>query len=424
MKLNHHPIFLAFLIPFLSSCALLTQNTNTLTVLHYNILELDSTKIQGDQGHEQKKALSKFLKSLHEDVRPNVLSFNEMQYDLRGVPHDNYQTEGKNAQLFTEKHFPINEGPHGNSAEEKWSYSFDQANTGNKAKKYKSNYPTPHGPLPKNKRFYADQVNYGLFPGQYSTALATTFPILKKTVITKLKWKEFNPKINLSSFRDGRGKRLPKDMELFDKNFTDTVIDFYGKEVHLISLHTVPSYHFGNKKSPNYHRNRDQLRFLEWYLTGKTAISVKLNDIQPLPKGSTYVAVGDWNTDIQDQKNLGSKVLRRLAQTERLFPTEGVSFETGGFSKQVRRMLLDYIFHSPDLMMKEAMVHLPKEKRLFLGCGEESLSQKEEPGRVWVTAKNKDGKLCHYTVSEKYFTAKKASDHFPLSATFVLKKNL
>lgn len=417
-------LFLVFLpvVLLFSNCALLQPRSEELKILHYNIWEYDSSKIQGDHEIEQQKALSVFLKRIQKSYSPNIISLNEIQFDKTSVPTSDFKTEGKNLDLILKKHFPLPK-----EHKDQWSVQFAEANTGKKARKYKGSYLTPNSTLPKNKRAYADQVNYGLFPGQYSSGLATTFAVLKKTVIKDLTWKKFNPKIKLTSFRDGVGKRLPKDMTLFDKTFTDTVIDFYGKEVHVISLHTVPSYHFGNKRSPNYHRNRDQLRFLEWYLTGKTDILVdlKTESITPLKEGATYVAVGDWNTDLNDPKNLGSKVLRRLANTGRLFPTEGVTFETPGYSKKRRTMLLDYLFHSPDLLLKEANVLRPKEKRLFLGCGKDSLTQKEEPGRVWVTTKGEkaENEVCHYTVSEKYHTAKKASDHFPISAVLVWRPN-
>ena len=78
-----------------------------------------------------------------------------------------------------------------------------------------------------------------------------------------------------SQFTGGDGLPLRSDITLFDKNFTHVILDVEGKDLHVILLHSVPAYHFGNKKSPNYARNADQLRFLEWFLTGKTDRSME-----------------------------------------------------------------------------------------------------------------------------------------------------
>lgn len=402
----------------LSTCALFGSRNKEIRVLHYNIFELDSPKIQGGEGAQQLAALQKFLAPHLKSSQPHLISFNEVQFDRPQVPNATYMTYGQNIQLFMAKLLDQKEA-------KDWQVSFTEANTGAKAKKYKGDYLTSRSKFPKNTRRYADPVNYGLFPGQYSSALASRFPITQKLEVKNLKWKEFNKKVPLSRYRDSNGKKLPPDMELFDKSFNDTIINIDGHPVHVITLHTVPSYHFGNKKSPNYQRNADQLRFLEWYITGKTDIKVKLpsafSHIQPLPKDATYIAMGDWNTDLTNLKNPGSKVLKRLADLGRLFPTDGATHEGGGYGPKRRTMLLDYLFHSNDLFLKEAHVLRPKEKRLFLGCGAKSLTQKEEPGRRWVTFKEK-GKTCHVTVNENFYFAKESSDHFPIAATFELRR--
>lgn len=408
--LNFFPLLLLPII-FFSSCAAIKRFNPSIRVLHYNIYELDSEKL-AEENNEQLRA----VKYLLEDESFNIFSINELQFDRPQTPKAQFITYGENLNKVMEKI----------AGHKKWNTSFFQANTGNKAKKRKGRYVDPKD---KKARKFADPVNYGLFPGQYSSGLATTYEILEKRVITNLPWAVFNPKIkkSLSKFRDGNGKRLPKMMPLFDKNFVDTIIQVEGKKVHLITLHTVPSYHFGNKKSPNYERNADQLRFLEWYLTGKTDFPVDLSKskevISSLQGGETFIAMGDWNTDITNIKNPGSQVLKRLAEKGRLLPSKGeVTHESHGFHPERLKMSLDYIAYSDDLVLEEFKILRPKEGRLFLGCGKDPLPQKEDENREHVSYYDRDKKQkCHLTVSKNFQLAKEASDHFPLLAKFNFK---
>ncbi|MCR9205755.1 MAG: hypothetical protein NXH75_14315 [Halobacteriovoraceae bacterium] len=400
-------LFIALI--FLSSCGAIQKFNPALRVLHYNIFELDSEKLN-QEDHKQIKA----VKLLLEDESFNIFSVNELQFDLPQVPKKTFITYGENLNLL------MNEiGGH-----KSWNTSFFQANTGNLAKKRKGEFLTPSD---KKARRYADPVSYGVFPGQYSSGLATTYEIKKKVVITNLPWKSFNPKVKLNNFRDSKKRRLPKNMPLFDKNFVDTVITVQGKEVHLITLHAVPAYHFGNPKSPNYKRNRDQLRFLEWYLTGITDIDVDPSQFpQPvasLPEGTTFIAMGDWNTDISNKKNPGSLVLARIAKSIHLLPSQGEKTqESKGFNPKRLKMTLDYIAYSDDLKLEEFKVLIPDELRLFLGCGKDPLALKNDENREHVSYFDKEmKKKCHLTVSKKFLTAKNASDHFPLLAKFNFK---
>ncbi len=396
-----------------SSCSLFqglldNQSHNTLRVMHYNVFELDSEKIKD---LEQEKTIFPQMKALRQLLAPydfHLLSINEIQYDTPGAPFPTFHTQGMNLQSLTQWLRP----------DKGWDYHFAQANTGADAKRIsKNSYATSSD---QGARFYADPNNYGLFPGQYSTGLSTRYPVKERIAINELPWREFNPKINLKSFRNGQKGKLPNDLSLFDKVFMDTVIEVNHKRVHVITFHTVPAYHFGNKRSPNYQRNRDQLRFLEWYLTGKTDIPTKDSyaGVSPLTEEDIYIAMGDWNTDI-NEKNPGSAVLKRFAQTERLFPAHSITWEAPNYDPKRLAMRLDYILYSKHLKLHKAQVVRPEEKRILLGCGESSLlASNEESKRSVVSYTDKSGKQCHVSISHDFKMAKDASDHFPLWAEF------
>lgn len=368
------------------------------SVLHFNIKELDSHKIDS-KNNEQIKAVKKVVKNL----TPDFISLNEIQYDYPNIPNSNHKTEGKNVSKLA-KMIGWNDYSH---------QSFHPANTGKNAKKkadgtYHLNAST------REARADADQVNFGVFPGQYSTAGLSKFEILEETIITDLKWKDFNPDLDLSGYKQADGSPLPNDMELFDKNFTDLKVKIEDKEVHIILLHTVPSFGFGNPHSVNDFRNAEQLRFLQWYLTGKTNYKVSLKNINPLPKDSYFLAMGDLNVSIYDKESEGQMVLLNTMKTARSwFKTQENSFtnESGHYGKKPLRLLLDYILVSSNIKIEKAEIMLPKDmSREELGCN------REQPRGA---QSYRDGpRTCYVKVSKEYETFKKASDHYPLYGEF------
>ncbi|MBT5094926.1 MAG: hypothetical protein HOM21_11810, partial [Halobacteriovoraceae bacterium] len=311
---------------------------------HYNIKELDSRKIKfpGDQLKAVKSNLNK--------LDYNILSINEIQFDLPGVPNGDATTLGENLTKL---------GHYLDPEKKSWQQSFNPANTGAEAKRTKKGQFLQTF-KDKGAMKYADPNNFGLFPGQYSTGALFSFKKLSETVISNLSWKKFNPSISLEKFRSASGRPFPSDLQLFDKNFSDVLLEIEGRKVHLILLHTVPSFDFGNERSPNYARNRDQLRFLEWYLTGKSDIEIVLPGIAPLGSDEQFIAVGDWNADYRDQSSLGGAVIRRL-KTKLPFWMEapGHTNQSGGANGEQLKLTLDYIAYSRGLELVEGSIAYP-----------------------------------------------------------------
>ena len=389
-----HILLLLFLFT-ITSCASPLNKKSRINIVHWNIKELTSEKL-----HERENKQLEAVKNILDKFEYNVLSINEMQYDLPNVPTDRFKSVGANADLFAKK---ISKNP------EDMAISFQQANTGNKAKKKEGKYLTR---MTRDARELADQDSFGIFPGQYSSAILSEVPIKEEIIIKDLMWREFNPKVSFDKFRRPNGRRTPTTIELFDKTFTDVVIEVNGHDIHLISLHTVPSFHFGNKKSPNYHRNQDQLRFLEWYLTGGTDIFVKLpkkySHIKPLGPKDKFIAVGDWNTSIYDN-NLGSKVLRRLFKSVELWQKKpGHTHEAQHFGKKRTKLTLDYIAYR-GLELMDAGIYYPNEKEGTC-IKYKDIPKTLKSGRYKI----KDDKCFNQDSVE----LKIASDHFPIWASF------
>ncbi len=377
----------------------LAASAKSFKVVHYNIKELDSTKVIGAKlgKNEQVKQALEVIKELG----PDILSINELQYDYPGVPTNNFHTTGSNLKVLGEL-LNIN-----------FNTSFNPANTGLNSK------PNEHGvyilkPTQEERLKYADQINFGLFPAQYSVGALFKFKKVKEVVISDLKWTDFNTNRDPSIYSDGAGNPLPKDIQLFDKNFTDVTLEIYGRKVHLILLHTVPAFNFGNDNSPNYVRNLDQLEFLKWYLSGKTKVKMGEVNIKPLAKNSTFIAMGDWNVDPKST-NPGASVITELGEKfnywikEHTITYRGSSFAPNGWQSQ-----LDYILLSKDLKTLKSGVFNPAENRVELGC-DKPFSKNLNDKQVLVEySKNK--KTCQVLVSKDAWRARTASDHLAIWA--------
>lgn len=376
--------------------------SDTFTLLHYNIKELDSVKIlQGDKQLE-------YVKKIIQKYDSDLISLNEVQYDNLGIPSSDIKTTGKNLEKLA-KLWSLNNR----------DFSFHPANTGKNAKQ-RSNGEYFIRPHTAEARAHADQVNFGVMPGQYSTGLISKLKIIDQKIISKLKWKDFNPKADFSEYKLANGEPIPNDIELFDKNFSDITVMVGDKKLHVILLHTVPAFGFGNKHSINIFRNAEQLRFLEWYLTGKTDFPVNLK-INSLVQGESYIATGDFNVSISDKKE-GAIVLNRLlANSSPWIAKDKMTFtnESSSFAPKPFRLMLDYIITSKDIETVEGEIIHPVFSREDPDCNKKKYV--EYLNHIPVTY-TQDGKPCKALIHEQYFMFKKASDHYPIWGKFRFKK--
>lgn len=383
-----------FFILLLTSCSLFQPKDNRLKIIHWNIKELDTKKIQ--KADDQMKAVESILSGFDYDV----LSIQEMQYDLQGIPNKYYKTTGQNAETFLKI---LGKDPLDHAI------SFYPSNTGINATKSKDGYYTS---LTRETRKLADQDNYGLFPAQFSTAVISKFPIKEELIIKKLPWIDFNKAIKLSKYRRQNGDKFSKKLQLFDKGFSDNIIEINGREVHLISLHAVPAFHFGNTKTSNFDRNRDQIRFLEWYLTGGTDIPVSLpakyDSIKPLKPTDSFIVFGNFNASIYDNHE-GSIVLRRLFKTVKLWMEKpSHTFEEGHYSLERKKLTLDYIAYN-GVELVDAGIYHPDDYNGV--CVKYKDIPRQMKARKEVIKEDK-------CISEKSIELKTASDHFPIWAEF------
>ena len=182
---------------FLTACS-----NNKIRIVHYNIKELNTLKID-DPENKQIKSVKKVLQGHPFDI----LSLNEIQFDQKNIPNKKAITRGMNFEKL-KKIFDV----------EDYNEVFKRANTGKNAKRNDNGEFYLQGNSAE-ARNHADQVNFGVFPAQYSTGAIFKYNVISELVLNTLTWKKFNPSINLRKYKSGKGLPLPTKMELFDKNF-------------------------------------------------------------------------------------------------------------------------------------------------------------------------------------------------------------
>ncbi len=377
----------------------------TFRISHFNIKELDSVKLQPGTSAFACAAIFSSNQvttaaSLLGATKPDIVSINEIQYDLPNVPTPEYQTKGKNLSVLLKKA----------GLSDLNQISFDPANTGMNAKTDENGHYVRRPGRGQTDKF-ADPVNFGLFPGQYSTGVGSRYPIIEKVEIHDLEMREFAPHFDPTQFAQKNGKPLPADIELFDKNFTHLKILIEGKPVHFVFLHTVPGHHFGNPKSINPMRNKLQLSFLEWYLTGKTDHKVPENlPYSPIPKGEPFVAVGDWNVDPGDSHPGAKHILNLDRKFDFWMPLPEITYRSQSFTPREFTRQFDYILVGPGLKIKEGKLFRPEAKRIERGCGKPPRIEVPK-GFVRVTYTNELNTMCYVDVDEDYAKSKIGSDH-------------
>lgn len=293
------------LIILMVSCTNNKSNDNQFSILHYNVKELRSKKLYDAQNVQVKK-LVQFLNTQEFDI----LSLNEIEYKKENLQVLKAKLENKDLKYEV----------------------LIKANTGNNS--------TESSP---------DIVNYGRVPGEYSNGALLKFKTTNRVVIDKLKWKDFY-KDDLSAHKLSSGESIPDTIELFDKSFSDTTIIINNKKVHLILLHTVPSYGFGNPKTVNFLRNQKQLEFLKWYINtdGKSLTNA---GIFPLKKDSSFIIVGDLNVDIK-AKTEGAKILKSIIEENNPW----IPIKNMNYTHPDPKLMLDYIITSKDIVSVESKI--------------------------------------------------------------------
>jgi hypothetical protein len=486
--------------------------------IHWNIKEIDSTKIDAyekslsgtpsqDRNAQGKALQVKSALQVLNELKPDYLSLNEIQYDVDKMETetaarvcDFSQVVAERRRLaITQNHdFIVNRLAAGG-----WDTTFCPANTGAMAKRDGDNFlsdrPFDSDPEFARKDALIDKVNFGWTPGQYSTVFASSTPIQKRWVNAGLMWTDWDPDMDITGFdlgfsninyRDSslteekiqamaravnlEGDRY-KTYPLFDKNFNVSWVQIEGRDVAMVTFHTVPAFGFdreGKVVNPNPERNKAQLEFMEWFLLGrcepesKSLVRSCQTDIRPLD-GATFIAAGDFNVAIDSPIYPGSQVMQRILShagtanarlQDRKFglpiipkenlPAEVLSrmeagtynaSEFGGFHEYTtfipygfdfkgrgrsKTEQLDYFIVSQDLDIKRLETYLINPEFKDHGCfmdvaqADAVIAAEKAKGRAVDVFKKDRSTTCVKSGAAAYGTLREGSDHLPLILEF------
>ncbi len=403
---------------------------------HFNVKELRTDKLVNMQDAQVERAALNIRL-----LNPDLVSINEIQYDLPDVATVGLPGTGDNMKRFVARTHLDATG---------WSYNLAQANTGNLSKKQPDgNYAiNPNAPGADQ---LADQVNFGTFPGQYSTGFATRFPVTKATVLTDLKWRDWDQAFKFADFKLPNGQPLPDDMSLFDKNFNDVLVELAGRPAHVVTFHTVPAFGFGGSADANVQRNLAQLAFLEWYLLGScdaadasSAVKRCETEAKPLEGNTPFIAIGDLNVDWGTTAG-GAAVIKRLLENPkvnnwraenhdwmfRADPTDKrahISYMSDGVDLGKIQSELDYFIVSKQFKIEDGRVFAPLSYYQEHSCHD--TKAKADAAKTPLTlvdgrdisvstryADDGTKTFCVVSVTKSFAAFRKGSDHLPVYVT-------
>ncbi|NND97046.1 MAG: endonuclease/exonuclease/phosphatase family protein [Pirellulaceae bacterium] len=232
-------------------------------------------------------------------VRPDVLLINEIDYD----------DDGRTASVLNEQYF-------GRSQADLQAIEYPHvyavpSNTGVDSR------------LDLNQNTVVGEPNdawgFGVYPGQYSMAIYSRFPIDADGIRTfqKFLWKDLpgamrpvDPTTNQPYHSDAIWDRL----RLSSKNHVDVPIRIGTFTLHVLASHPTPPV-FDGPEDRNGCRNHDEIQFWSEYLQGESATALVDDQGRAggLNAGQSFVIMGDLNADSFDGDGKRGAINRLIA---------------------------------------------------------------------------------------------------------------
>lgn len=288
---------------------------------------------------------------------PDVLLLNEFDYDATGTAAQNFNTNY------------LNRSQRGaNPIDYPYTYAAP-SNTGIPSGADLDADGVIGGP--------GDALGFGDFEGQYAMVLYSKYPIDTDHIRTfqNFLWKDM-PDSSLPT--DYYGELIQSVLPLPSKSMWDVPISVDGKLIHVIAAHPTPPVFDGSEKR-NQRRNHDEIRLLNDYLGADGAGEYIYDDAGargPLATGSTFVVLGDLNSDATSggsnpaaitalQENpllvdpLPASQAQELSPELRRLAAAHNPLGTADFGPSTGVLRVDYVLPSVGLPVRDAGVYWP-----------------------------------------------------------------
>ena len=138
-----------------------------------------------------------------------------------------------------------------------------------------------------------DSFGYGTYPGEYSMAVLSRYPVLEQEVRTfqKLLWKDL-PGHHISS--DLFPSEVQRIFRLSSKSHWDVPIDVGGERLHLFLSHPTPQ-GFDGEEDKNGRRNFDEIKLWIEYLDSGESLTDDGGTRGGYESSDAFVIAGDLN---------------------------------------------------------------------------------------------------------------------------------
>ncbi|MCK5087235.1 MAG: endonuclease/exonuclease/phosphatase family protein [Melioribacteraceae bacterium] len=344
-------------------------SNNLIRFALFNIWEMSTEKLtevnaSGVGQNDQLKAAAEIIRK----INPDVLVINEIDHDIDALLigkalslnvhrfNDSYLNQGKNP-----LHYPfIYAAP---------------CNTGFLAGKDLDNNGMVATEADRGSRDHGgDCYGYGVYPGQYSMAILSRYPLQKENARTfqKFLWNDLPKNLIPTEWYS------PDEIEIFrlsSKSHWDIPVKIGEKNVHLLVSHPTPPV-FDGDEDRNGRRNYDEIRMWVYYINNDSVMIDDSGTKGGLPENESFIIVGDLNAAPQgDKLETGQRAIDQLLNHERINdcgkflvskgalygqeagPPKYIERRTAGWNG--RGLRIDHLLPSKDLKVVNGGVYWP-----------------------------------------------------------------
>ena len=356
-----------------SSCATTPINQpsskDIFRIALFNIWEMSTEKLTNidSQGLGQEEQLSAAAQIITE-INPDILVINEIDHDIEALKAGD--DLDLNLRRFLDAYLPQSEYPYTYIA---------PCNTGFLAGKDFDNNGMVATDEDRGSRDHGgDCYGYGAYPGQYSMAILSRYPLNLAAAKTfqHFLWKDLPD--NLLP-RDWYAEDEIEVFRLSSKSHWDVPLVIGENEIHLLVSHPTPPV-FDGDEDRNGRRNYDEIKMWTHYIDGDSVLIDDQGNRGGLARDESFIILGDLNaaptgdTVVTGQKSIDQLLKHpKIQDCANLLISEGalngrtpgppdyVENRTSGKGKWGMR--IDHILPSKNLQVVRGGVYWPDKTR-------------------------------------------------------------
>jgi len=341
------------------------QASNSVRIALFNIWEMSTEKLTNvdslGRGQEQQLlAAAKIIK----EIDPDVLVINEIDHDINAVGRG--EDLSLNLKRFQDAYL--------DSLQYEYLY-IAPCNTGILAGKDFDNNDIVATDADRGSRDHgADCYGYGSYPGQYSMAILSKFPLdsHKARTFQNFLWKDL-PNNLLPG--DWYSEDEIEIFRLSSKSHWDVPLLLGQKTIHLLVSHPTPP-GFDGPEDRNGKRNFDEIKMWTHYINGDSVLIddmgvrgglaesesfIVLGDLNAGPRGDTLVAGQRAIDQLLDHPKIQdcAKLLTSKGALNGRDPGSPLNIENWTSGRGTRGRRIDHILPSKDLKVLRGGVYWP-----------------------------------------------------------------